>query len=130
MFDFLVCLPRQTPGLQQKTGMRKVSFARVLEFGHNDKVGGVGFIAIAEALPEMPALEHMVLNFCKGMGPAGALAIASALASCTQLSSLDMAMCGIGKWDTMDAAVSEALHTGWGTRPGDLFLFYPPGFQT
>ena len=41
-----------------------------------------------------------------------------------------MAMCGIGKWDTMDIAVSEALHTGWGPRLGNLFLFYPAGFQT
>ena len=130
MFDFLVRLPRQTPGLQKKTGLRKLCFARVLEFGHNDKVGGVGFAAIAEALPKMPALEHMVLNFCEGMGRGGALAIASALTSCTQLRSLEMAMCGIGKWDTMDIAVSEALHTGWGTRPGNLFLFYPAGFQT
>jgi hypothetical protein len=130
LFDFLVRLPRQTPGLQQKTGLRKLCFARVLLFGHNDKVGGVGFAAIAEALPKMPALEHMVLNFCKGMGRAGALAIASALTSCTQLRSLEMAMCGIGKWDTMDIAVSEALHTGWGTHRGNLFLFYPAGFQT
>lgn len=130
MFDFLVRLPRQTPGLPQKTGLRKLCFARVLEFGHNDKVGGVGFAAIAEALPKMPALEHMVLNFCKGMGRAGALAIASALTSCTQLRSLEMAMCGIGKWDTMDIAVSEALHTGWGTRPGNMFLFYPPGSES
>jgi hypothetical protein len=129
LFDFLVRLPRQTPGLQQKTGLRKLCFARVLLFGHNDKVGGVGFAAIAEALPKMPALEHMVLNFCKGMGRAGALAIASALTSCTQLRSLEMAMCGIGKWDTMDIAVSEALHTGWAPTVATCSSFTPPAFR-
>ena len=57
---------------------------------------GRGWIALAGALPSMPALEEVFLNANKGVGSEGAvMALAEAVPKCPRLEYLELDGCGL-----------------------------------
>jgi Ran GTPase-activating protein (RanGAP) involved in mRNA processing and transport len=63
---------------------------------HGNALGDAGFGALAAALPGLPLLAELQLQENQGVGAEGVWLLASALAACESLTSLDLSKTGIG----------------------------------
>ena len=64
--------------------------------GTHGSATGRGWVALAGALPSMPALEEVFLNANKGLGSEGAaVALAQAVPKCPRLEYLEVDGCGL-----------------------------------
>eukprot|EP01045_Picozoa_sp_COSAG04_P007510 COSAG04_NODE_394_length_15124_cov_10.557005_16_plen_382_part_00 len=95
--DGLVSLAAALPALGRLTK---------LDCGYNAATAR-GWVALAGALPSLPALESLVLEGCTGMGAEGVAALAAAVPNCPQLRILELTECQLtaGQVSTLVALV-------------------------